>query len=90
VCSSDLATQGNYLVNFYFRVTNVTSSLRASVNWSDGSGAQSMTLVASSSYNVNSYPVFPVYINATTASISVTATAGAANNIYASTSIVRI
>lgn len=83
------ATPGNYLVHFYFRAVG-TTTLSASVNWSDGSGPQTQVLVASSSYSTNSYPVFPVYISAQTASISVVANAGTANNIYVSTSIVRI
>lgn len=83
------ATPGNYLISFYFRAVG-TTSMSASLTWSDGSGPQFQVLVVSSSYTTNSYPVFPVYISAQTASISVVANAGTANNIYVSTSIVRI
>lgn len=83
--------QGNFMVLAYYRVITAATNLTLTATWDDGSGAQSYTWVNNTSQAVGSYHTAPLYINATTAAaITVTATAGTANQIYASATIIEI
>lgn len=80
-------TQGNYVVNIYYRVVTATTNLALNVTWTDGSGPQTQIVLNTTPQLVGSYVVAPIFINATAAIIKVTATADTANQIYISSSI---
>jgi hypothetical protein len=91
VLSFTPSTQGNYIVYVFYRVANTTTNVGINVTWTDGAGASTSVVVpATTSTVTGSYNTSPVYINATAAAIKVTATAGTANNLYVSASIVGI
>lgn len=79
--------QGNYIVYVYYRVVTATTTVTITLTWTDGSGAQSQTLVSALPVVVGSDVGTPVFINATAAAITVTATAGTANQLYVSADI---
>jgi hypothetical protein len=80
-------TQGNFEIKIYYRVVTAATNLTITVTYTDGSGAQTKTLVSNASQAVGSYVVGSTYINATASAISVNATAGTANQVYVSASI---
>jgi hypothetical protein len=84
------ASQGNYLLHIYYRVVTASTDLTLTVTWTDGSGAQTETILNVSSQAIGSYMVAPTFINATAAAITVTATAGTANQVYVSSNIVSV
>jgi len=81
------ATQGNYLVNIYYRVTTGTTTVTLIVTWTDSVGAQSSTPVNVVATAVGSYLVAPIFINATASAISVKATSSVANQLFVSANI---
>ena len=84
-------TQGNFILSVYYRVVTAATTLTLSAAWDDGTGAQTYTWVNSTSQAVGSYTLTQLYINATTsAAISISATAGTANQVYASGTIISI
>jgi hypothetical protein len=80
--------QGNYEIKVYYRVVNAPTNLTVTVTYTDGSGTlQTINLVDGASQPVGAQYV-TAFVNATSASpITVTATAGTANNVYVSCSI---
>lgn len=83
--------QGNFMVNVYYRVVTAATVLTLTATWDDGTGAQTYTWVNTTSQAVGSYVLAPVYVNATTAAaITITATAGTANQVYVSGTIIQI
>ena len=83
--------QANFMVGVYFRVVTAATTVTLSITYTDGSGAQTITIVNAVSEAVGSYNFAPIYINATTASaISVSATAGTANQVFVSSDIVAV
>lgn len=84
-------SQGNYIIYVFYRVATATTNVGINVTWTDNTGASTSVLVpAVTSTDVGSYNLTPVYINALTSPIKVTATAGTANNLYVSASIIGI
>ena len=84
-------TQGNFILSVYYRVVTAATTLTLSAAWDDGTGAQTYTWVNSTSQAVGSYTLTQLYINATTsAAISISATAGTANQVYVSGTIIGI
>lgn len=86
------ASQGNYLVGIYYRVYTGSTTLNLVVSWTDSTGAKTATLIGSSNNTVpvGGYGSLPLFVNATASAITVTATAGTANQINISASIVRL
>jgi hypothetical protein len=85
----------NYLVYVYYRIVTATTTVALNLTYYDGSGsAQSVALVPSAAQAVGAYTVLPVYITAQGATesqyVTVTATAGTANQIYCSATIKEI
>lgn len=79
---------GNYLVSIYYRVVTAPTTLVITVSWTDATGAQTLTVVPSLSYPVGSYIQALIPITATNGStVTVSATAGTANQVYVSASI---
>jgi hypothetical protein len=83
------AAAGNFMVGVYYRVVTGTTNVGIDLTFTDQTGAQTQVLVpAATSTAVGSYSVTPVYINAANAThIKVTATAGTANRVYVSATI---
>lgn len=77
---------GNYIVYAYWRVTTATTNLGITLTYTDQAGAQTVTLLSSATpQTVGSNVCIPVYINAATGTnITITATAGTANQVYLS------
>lgn len=84
------SVQGNFVAYIYYRVITSTTDVTVTVTYTDGTGAQTNTVLSAQSSPVGSYSCIPVFINATTSAISVNATAGTANQVYVSASIVGI
>lgn len=84
------SVQGNFVAYIYYRVITSTTDVTVTVTYTDGTGAQTNTVLSAQSSPVGSYSCVPVFINATTSAISVNATAGTANQVYVSASIVGI
>jgi hypothetical protein len=80
--------QSNYEIRVYYRVTNAPTNLTVTATYTDGSGTlQTINLVDGASQPVGAQYV-TAFVNATSASpITVTATAGTANNVYVSCTI---
>lgn len=77
---------GNYAIYIYYTVAT-TTNLTITATWNDGVGSQSFNIVPSGSQLTGSYNTAPVYIDANTSAITITATAGTSNNIAISASI---
>lgn len=84
------SSQGNYLVMVYYSVITASTDLTLTLTWTDSTGSQSYTWVNGTSQAVGSYNVLPVFINSIASVITVTATAGTANQVYISGSIIQI
>ena len=79
--------QGNYKVDIYYRVVTATTNVTITLTWTDGSGAQTSSIIPLTSTAIGSYIVPPTYVNSTASAITVTATSGTANNLYVSATI---
>ena len=83
-------SQGNYMVMVYYSVITAATDLTLTLTWTDSTGSQSYTWVNDTSQDTGSYNVLPVFINSIASAITVTATAGTANQVYVSGSIIQI
>lgn len=82
-------TSGAFVVYVYYRVITATTNLTITLTWTDGTGSQTSNIVPSTTATiVGSYTAVPVYINSTTAAITVTAQAGTANQVFVSSNVV--
>ncbi len=81
------STQGNYTLKVYARVITAATTLTLTANWTDASGVQSYSWVNAASEAVGSYTFLPIYINSLADAITISATAGTANQVYVSASI---
>ena len=85
------SAQGNFMVMVYYVVTTATTSLTLTATWADSFGSRIYSWVAGTNEAVGAYAKMPLYINAvTTNPITVSATAGTANQVYVSASIIQI
>lgn len=86
------SAQGNFMVMTYYRVITAATTVTLSVAWTDGSGGlgQKVIVVNGTSQGVGSYTNLPIYLNSTATAITVSATAGTANQVYVSASIIQI
>lgn len=77
----------NYLVYVYYRVITAATDVTLTLQWTDGTGVQSSTIVTGSQ-PVGSYTIPATFISAIGGTgIAVTATAGTANQVYVSAAI---
>jgi hypothetical protein len=83
---------GNFMTGIYVRVVTAATILTVTVTYTDAGGAQTNTLISAQSTAVGSYSIlFPLFINSVASQpITVTITAGTANQVYASASIVGV
>ena len=87
VLSYTTSADVNYIVGVYFRVVTADTVVTVTVSWTDNSGAESYTL-ANATFVVGSYGMTPLYVNvAASNAITVTVTAGTANQVYVSASL---
>lgn len=80
----------NVLIGIYFRVITATTAVTVVVTYTDGTGAQTNTLLNAQSCAVGSYSLPAMLINVTAAAITVSITAGTADQVYGSASIVEV
>ena len=82
------AAAGNYNCNLYARIITGSTVITAVVTWTDVTGAQTYTWLTGSTQSTGSYVFMPVFINsAASQAITITVTAGTANQIYATAAI---
>ncbi|MEM3264664.1 MAG: hypothetical protein QXH07_01790 [Thermoplasmata archaeon] len=82
---------GNFMIMVYARVVTAATTLTLTASWTDATGAQSYSWISSQSEPVGSYVFLPLFINsAASAAITVTATAGTANQVYVSANIISL
>jgi hypothetical protein len=79
--------QGNYMLAAYVRVVTAPTVVSLEWTWSDVTNAVTYHVWKTLTIGVTGAGHIPIFINATTAAISLTATAGTANQVYVSASI---
>lgn len=85
------AASGNFLVLVYFRVVTAATNVTIDVTYTDATGAQVNHLLPLTSEAVGSHSLVPLFINSVAGQpITVTITAGTANQVYASASILGV
>lgn len=85
------AAAGNFMVMCYARVITAATTVTLELTWNDVTGAQTFYWQDAVSDATGSYMLPPAYINAaTSAAIDVIATAGTANQVYVSATIIQI
>lgn len=89
IASYTPSVRGNYQVNCYFRVITAPTVVTIAVTFTDATGAQTNTMI-SQSVPVGDYSLVPLIINSNAAAISVKVTAGTANQVYVSSSILGV
>jgi hypothetical protein len=84
IISSTPAVDGLIAISVYFRVTVAETVLTVAVEYTDHTGAQTVTLVSAVSFPVGSYALPVATLGATASPVRVTLTAGTANHVTAS------
>jgi hypothetical protein len=75
---------GVLAVGWYFRVVTATTTVAATVSYTDAAGSQTLTLLSATAEPVGSYAGTVATISVTAGStVSVVVTAGTANQVYA-------
>lgn len=91
VTSHTPGTNGNYVVYIYYRVTTASTDITIDIDWTDQTGSQTLNLLPLTTKPVGSYSVAGVYIQASSGNpITVTFTAGTANQVFVSSTIVSV
>lgn len=75
-------------IGLYYRVVTATTNVTISISYTDVTGSQTLTVIPTTSTATGSYPMGPIFICATAASVTVNVTAGTANQVYVTASIV--
>jgi len=79
----------NVLVSSYFRVVTGATAVTITITWTDVTGAQTITILNAATMSIGSYALAPVLIDsAASSAVAVNFTAGTANQVYASASII--
>jgi hypothetical protein len=82
---------GNFVLSTYVRVVTATTVFTLTASWTDQTGAQSISMVNNASLGVGSYVFDQYFINSAKAdAITITGTAGTANQVYVSASIIQL
>jgi hypothetical protein len=93
VASHNIATYtpsaaGNLMLMVYYRVTVGATNVTLTATWTDQAGAQSYSWMSAVSNATGSYSVLPLFINsAASQPVTIAATAGTANQVYTTASI---
>ena len=80
----------NVLIGIYFRVITATTTVTVALTYTDATGAQTNTLLNAQSCVVGSYSLPAMLINVTAAAITVSITAGTADQVFGSASILEV
>lgn len=84
-------SNGNFVCHMYYIVTIAPTDVTIEIDWSDSIGAQTLSVLPTTLRAIGSYSVASVYIQATTgADILIKFTAGTANQVYVSSTIVSV
>lgn len=75
-------------VGLYYRVMTATTDVTITITYTDASGGQTLTAVPLTATTVGSYAMTPIFLVATNAAVTVTATGGTANQVFVSASII--
>ena len=75
-------------IGLYYRVVTGATNVTITITYTDTTGAQSYTALPTTSQAVGSYSMVPIFIVSTAAAVTVQFTAGTANQVFASASIV--
>jgi len=81
---------GFFLVMIYFRVVTAATTVTVSITYNDVTGAQTLTPVNAISEPIGSYTNMVSICATNAAAITVSVTAGTANQVYASAAIVAL
>lgn len=84
------AAAANVMVGIYFRVITATTNVTVKVTYTDATGAQTNTLLNAQACAVGSYSLPMLMINATAAAIDVKITAGTADQVFGSATIMEV
>jgi hypothetical protein len=94
ISATDVATltpwgRGQYLVSVSYRVVTVVTDVTVAVSFTNDAGAQTKTLLATTSKAVGTYTdLIPILVEAlSSAAVKVTVTAGTADQVFMSASI---
>lgn len=80
---------GNFLIYIYFRISSVTTGLTLKINYRDGGGLTQQTIINNQYYDVGSYSLPPIFINALSVTpIVISANTQIPDQIYVSASII--
>jgi hypothetical protein len=80
--------QGNFEVNLYLGITSSTTPVTITITWTDGRGAQTYTMFNAYPFTADAHSIAPYFINAVANQpITLTITAGTANQVYVSGAI---
>lgn len=90
VASHTLTTAKNILFNVYFRVITASTTVTITVNYTNTSGVQTTDILPAQSCAVGSYELLPLFVNCVASTLTITATAGTANQVYVSASILEV
>ena len=81
---------GNFWIAVYFRVVTGTTAVTVAATWTDVSGSQTLTLLNAVSKVTGSYAMVGFLVNSIASNaITVSITAGTANQVYGSASILQ-
>lgn len=84
-------SDGNFVVYIYYRVTVAPTDVTIEIDWTDNTGAQTLNILPTTTKPIGSYSVAAVYIQVASSNpISVTFTAGTANQLYVSSTIISV
>jgi hypothetical protein len=90
VLSYTPGTAGNFHLGVYFRVVTATTTVSATVTYTDVTGAQTITLLNAVAMVVGSYAFVDFMVDSAAGdAIAVNFTAGTANQVYVSASILQ-
>lgn len=88
VVSFTPSSNGNFVCFMYYSVIVSATDVTIDITWTDATGAQTLTVLPLTNRLVGSYSILPVYIqNVASNPITVNFTAGTANKVYISASI---
>lgn len=85
------SANNNFVCYMYYRVSNASTDVTISITWTDVGGSQSLTVLSTTTKTVGSYSVAPVYLQAVSGNaITISFTAGTANNVHVSATILAV
>jgi hypothetical protein len=84
------STTKGIMVSCYYRVVTATTNVTINVTYTDPTGAQTASVLPLTAQPVGSYIEVPIFIVSTNAAVTVTVTAGTANQVFFSAAITEV